>query len=45
MAKDYAKKYYKSLVWKKCREPYISSTLDGMCEHCKEQPGYIVDHE
>ncbi|MCX2828343.1 HNH endonuclease [Bacillus pseudomycoides] len=44
MAKKYAKRFYKSLAWKKCRASYILSTLDGMCEHCKEEPGYIVDH-
>ncbi|MDC2866525.1 HNH endonuclease signature motif containing protein [Bacillus sp. BP-3] len=44
MAKEYAKSFYNSKEWRKCRASYISSTLDGMCEHCKEQPGYIVDH-
>lgn len=44
MAKEYAKRFYKSTAWKKCRESYIAATLDGMCEHCKEVPGYIVDH-
>lgn len=44
LAKEYAKKFYKSTAWKKCRESYIATTLDGMCEHCKEVPGYIVDH-
>ncbi|MFB8328091.1 HNH endonuclease [Bacillus wiedmannii] len=44
MAKEYAKKFYKSTAWVKCRESYIATTLDGMCEHCKEAPGYIVDH-
>ncbi|MDA2526720.1 HNH endonuclease, partial [Bacillus cereus] len=44
MAKEYAKRFYKSTAWKKCRGAYIAATLDGMCEHCKEVPGYIVDH-
>ncbi|HHT7172096.1 TPA: HNH endonuclease signature motif containing protein [Bacillus cereus] len=44
MAKEYAKHFYKSTAWKKCRASYIATTLDGMCEHCKEEPGYIVDH-
>ncbi|MEC2597285.1 HNH endonuclease, partial [Bacillus cereus] len=36
MAKEYAKRFYKSTAWKKCRGAYIAATLDGMCEHCKE---------
>ncbi|MCH4566049.1 HNH endonuclease signature motif containing protein [Bacillus sp. ES1-5] len=44
MAKEYAKKFYKSISWKKCRSAYIAITIDGMCEHCKDVPGYIVDH-
>lgn len=47
MAKDYAKKFYKSTAWQKCRASFISSrvTVDGgMCEHCRSRPGYIADH-
>ncbi|ALC52853.1 hypothetical protein ACN91_15070 [Bacillus cereus] len=44
MAKEYAKKFYKSTAWEKCRKSYIAKTLDGICEHCKEATGYIVDH-
>jgi 5-methylcytosine-specific restriction enzyme A len=40
--KPYAKKFYKSSAWKKCRATYIQSVF-GICEHCGE-PGYIVDH-
>jgi 5-methylcytosine-specific restriction enzyme A len=42
MAKDYAKKFYNSKAWKKCRESYIPKVF-GLCEHCGE-PGYILDH-
>lgn len=42
MAKEYAKKFYKSTAWQKCRESYISKAF-GLCEHCGG-PGYIVDH-
>lgn len=42
MAKEYAKKFYRSKQWLKCRESYIS-TVFGMCEHCGEA-GYICDH-
>lgn len=47
MAREFAKPFYKSTAWKKCRAAYISkrAAIDGgMCEYCKEQPGYIVDH-
>ena len=47
MAREFAKMFYRSAAWKKCRASYISqrAAIDGgMCEYCKEQPGYIVDH-
>ncbi|MGX5485228.1 HNH endonuclease [Bacillus cereus] len=44
MAKEFAKKFYKSIYWKECRLAYIATRIDGMCEHCKDVPGYIVDH-
>lgn len=47
MAKPYAKKFYNSKQWQKCRYSFIAKrrTIDGaMCQHCKEVPGYIVDH-
>ena len=52
MAKEWAIKFYKSSVWKKCRESYIS-TVFGLCEECtrectregKEVSGYIVHHK
>lgn len=43
MAKEWAKKFYKSKEWIKCRNSYISSVY-GLCERC-EQPGYIVHHK
>lgn len=42
MAKDYAKWFYASAAWKKCRESYIPKVF-GLCEHCGS-PGYILDH-
>ncbi len=47
MAKEYAKKFYKSKAWQKCRASFISqrTIIDGaMCQHCKRRAGYIVDH-
>lgn len=44
----FAKKFYDSKTWKKCRQSFINHriTIDGgMCEHCKDKLGYIVDHK
>lgn len=47
MAREFARKFYNSKEWKKCRRSFISirqSTDGGMCEHCQKELGYIVDH-
>lgn len=47
MAKDFAKKFYHSKRWLSCRASYIAEITNingGMCEHCGNVPGYIVDH-
>jgi 5-methylcytosine-specific restriction protein A len=48
MAKEFAKKFYKSKAWQDCREGYIKS-VHGLCEKCLEKnkhiPGYIVHHK
>lgn len=47
MAKEYAKKFYKSTAWIKCRSSFIAERISidgGVCQRCKEQLGYIVDH-
>ncbi|PEB56232.1 HNH endonuclease [Bacillus pseudomycoides] len=43
MAKEYAKKFYRSKVWQKCRAAYVQSVF-GLCERC-ESPGKIVHHK
>ena len=48
MAKEFAKPFYNSKAWQKCRAAYIShrKAIDGgMCESCHEKPGYIVHHK
>lgn len=48
MAHEYAKAFYESEAWRKCRLGYISHrrAIDGgLCEECKEQLGYIVHHK
>lgn len=48
MAKEYAKKFYKSIGWKNCRDGYLSS-VGGLCERCLSKglytPAYIVHHK
>ena len=46
--KEFAKKFYNSSAWKKCRESYISERriIDGgICEVCGQRMGYIVHHK
>lgn len=48
MAKEWAKPFYKSTKWKKCRDSYIAERIaidGGMCETCKQNLGYIVHHK
>ena len=47
MAKEFAKRFYKTGPWKKCRKAYIAKRVNldgGLCEHCRKELGYIVDH-
>lgn len=43
MAKDFAKSFYNSRQWKKCRQ-YIFNKYHGLCAKCGE-PGKIVHHK
>ncbi len=48
MAREFAKAFYNSTAWKKCRAAYIAyrQRIDGgMCESCHDAPGYIVHHK
>jgi len=47
MARDFAKPFYNSKAWQKCRAAYIAErkAIDGgLCETCHDRPGYIVHH-
>jgi len=47
MAKPWAKAFYNSKPWLRCRGSYIADRIlidGGLCENCREEPGYIVDH-
>lgn len=41
--KEWARSFYKSIAWIKCRAAYIVSVY-GMCERCPS-PGKIVHHK
>jgi 5-methylcytosine-specific restriction endonuclease McrA len=43
MAREFAKRFYRSSAWRKCRQSYFN-TQHGLCERC-EQPGLIVHHK
>lgn len=48
MAKAFAKKIYNSSKYQHSRDSYIAERIKidgGLCEICKEEPGYIVHHE
>ncbi len=48
MAKDFAKAFYRSKAWLKCRASFIAQRLaidGGMCQRCKDKLGYIVHHK
>ena len=48
MAREFAKSFYNSKEWIRCRASYIAS-VDGLCETClkkqKLTPGKIVHHK
>ena len=46
--KDFAKKFYTSKKWRRCRSAYIAERIQqdgGLCEVCGERTGYIVHHK
>ena len=48
MAREFARAFYNSMAWKKCRESYKARrrAIDGgMCEVCGMEPGRIVHHK
>lgn len=48
MAREFAKSFYKSKAWRKCRESFIAERVSidgGMCQECGEELGYIVHHK
>ena len=44
MAKDFAKNFYRSSAWEKCRASFIIFK-HGLCERCNCKAGTIVHHK
>lgn len=47
MAKEFAKPFYNSKQWKKCRASFIAyrKSIDGgLCQTCHDNLGFIVHH-
>lgn len=48
MAQEWAKAFYKSKRWQRCKQSYIDGRIlidGGMCEECHKRAGYIVHHK
>lgn len=48
MAKSWAKEFYNSKAWIKCRKSYIAERIltdGGLCEQCHTKHGYIIHHK
>ncbi len=44
IAREFAKKFYNSKQWKKCRELYRQS-VNGLCERCLKKGKYVLGDE
>lgn len=45
--RDFAKKFYNSTKWRRCRKQFIcerTMTDGGLCQRCHKEPGFIVHH-
>lgn len=48
MSQPFARQFYKSKAWQRCRDAYIAQRrlIDGgLCEECHDEQGYIVHHK
>ena len=46
--KEFAKQFYNSKKWRRCRSSFIAERINedgGLCEVCGERAGYIVHHK
>ena len=47
MARDFARGFYDSPEWRKCRKAFIDQRISidgGLCQECKDALGHIVHH-
>lgn len=47
MAKVFARAFYDSMQWRKCRKTFIQERVSidgGLCQRCHERLGYMVHH-
>lgn len=47
MAKEFARVFYDSMQWRKCRKSFVSERVSidgGLCQQCHERLGYMVHH-
>ena len=48
MARDFAKSFYSSARWQKCRDSFIAHRISedgGLCQRCHDRTGYIIHHK
>lgn len=48
MAKEFAREFYDSAAWRRCRKAFIAERIaldGGLCQDCKDEIGYIVHHK
>ena len=47
MAREFAGNLYRKKRWRTCRAAFIAGRVaidGGICQHCQDEPGYIVHH-
>ena len=48
MAREFAKPFYNSGAWRRCRAAFIAERVaidGGLCQRCGQELGYIVHHK
>ena len=48
MARDFAKPFYNSKAWQRCRAAFIAERIaidGGICQRCGQELGFIVHHK
>ena len=48
MAREFAKAFYSSKRWQRCRDTFIAQRISedgGLCQVCHDKTGFIVHHK